>query len=154
VRTYDPALRLPVGPQRASLVISPGRRRLTVPFRLDPVRPGVFEGTVRLDLAGARLPLGGFAGVRHPLVRLSGGGRNNQALLLAPLEFPALTARVPYRSGAAPHQVTIEPEGHNPGRLQIRWEPAGVPAALRPLAAHLVHPRLRRAVQLVAGAVR
>ncbi|MFD0334326.1 hypothetical protein ACFQZ0_15390 [Streptomyces erythrogriseus] len=62
MRTYDPALRLPVGPQRASLVISPGRRRLTVPFRLDPVRPGVFEGTVRLDLAGARLPLGGFSG--------------------------------------------------------------------------------------------
>lgn len=124
-----------------------------MPFRLDPVRPGVFEGTVRLDLAGARLPLGGFAGVRHPLVRLAAGGQSNQALLLAPLDFPPLTARVPYRSGAAPHQVTVEPEGHNPGRLQIRWQPAGAPAALRPLATRLVPSRLRRAVQLVAGAV-
>ncbi len=124
-----------------------------MPFRLDPVRPGVFEGTVRLDLAGARLPLSGFTGVRHPLVRLSGGGQAHQALLLAPLEFPALTARVPYRSGVAPHRVTVEPEGHNPGRLQVRWEPSGAAAALRPLATHLTHPRLRRAVQLVAGAL-
>ncbi|MEQ8143490.1 glycosyltransferase family 2 protein [Streptomyces sp. OP7] len=154
VRTYDPALRLPVGPQRASLLISPGRRRLTVPFRLDPVRPGVFEGTVRLDPAGARLPLSGFAGARHPLVRLTGGGQSNQALLLAPLDFPALTARVPYRSGAAPHEVTIEPEGHNPGRLQVRWEPVGLTGLVRPAAARLARPRLRSAGRLVAGALR
>ncbi|WP_149553025.1 glycosyltransferase family 2 protein [Streptomyces marokkonensis] len=155
VRTYDPARRLPVGPQRASLLLSPGRRRLTVPFRLLPVRPGVFEGRVRLDPAAARLPLSGFAGVRHPLVRLSCAGQGNSGLLLAPLAFPPVTARVPYRSGAAPHRITIEPEGHGPGRLQIRWEPVGVTAnVLRPLALHLARPRVRRAARLVASALR
>ncbi|CAL9533327.1 glycosyltransferase family 2 protein [Streptomyces pilosus] len=150
VRTYDPALRLPVGPQRASLVVSPGRRRLSVPFRLSPVRPGVFEGRVRLDPAAARLPLSGFAGVRHPLVHLTCGGQGNRGLLLAPLDFPAFTARVPYHSGAAPHRVTVEPEGHTPGRLQLRWAPAGLTATLRPLAT----PRVRRAARLVASALR
>ncbi|MBT3155363.1 glycosyltransferase family 2 protein [Streptomyces sp. CHD11] len=145
VRTYDPALRLPVGPQRASLVISPGRRRLTVPFRLSPVRPGVFEGRVRLDPAAARLPLSGFAGVRHPLVHLSCGGQSNRGLLLAPLDFPPRTARVAYRSGATPHLVTVEPEGHAPGRLQFRWTPTGLTTTLRPLAT----PRLRRAARLL-----
>ncbi|MFE1513019.1 MULTISPECIES: glycosyltransferase family 2 protein [Streptomyces] len=150
VRTYDPALRLPVGPQRASLVISPGRRRLTVPFRLSPVRPGVFEGRVRLDPAAARLPLSGFAGVRHPLVGLTCGGQSNRSILLAPLDFPPRTARVPYRSGATPHRVTIEPEGHAPGRLQVRWTPVGLTTTLRPLAT----PRLRRAARLVTSALR
>lgn len=134
VRTYDPALRLPVGPQRASLVISPGRRRLTVPFRLSPVRPGVYEGRVRLDPAAARLPLSGFAGVRHPQIRLTLGGRSNRGLLLAPLDFPPLTARIPYHSGATPHRVTTEPEGHGPGRLQLHWHPIGVTATIRRLA--------------------
>ncbi|MFJ7136105.1 glycosyltransferase [Streptomyces fungicidicus] len=151
VRTYDPALRLPVGPQRASLLLSPGRRRLSVPFRLLPVRPGVFEGRVRLDPATARLPLSGFAGVRHPMVRLTCRGQGNRGLLLAPLAFPALNARVPYRSGAAPHRVTVEPEGHGPGRLQLRWEPTGLTATvLRPTAHHLARPRLRRAAHLAA----
>ncbi|MFI8089916.1 glycosyltransferase family 2 protein [Streptomyces sp. NPDC086080] len=150
VRTYDPALRLPVGPQRASLVIAPGRHRLTVPFRLSPVRPGVFEGRVRLDPAAAHLPLSGFAGVRHPLVRLSCGGQNNRGLLLAPLDFPPRTTRVPYRSGATPHRVTIEPEGHGPGRLQLRWTPTGITAALR----HLPHPPLPKATHLATAALR
>ncbi|WP_435883715.1 glycosyltransferase family 2 protein [Streptomyces griseomycini] len=155
VRTYDPALRLPVGPQRAALLLTPGRRRLTVPFRLSPVRPGVFEGRVRVDLAAASLPLSGFAGVRHPLVRLTHRGQGNTGLLLAPLDFPALTARVPYRSGAAPHRVTVEPEGHGPGRLQVRWEPVGVTAGvLRPVARRVARPAVRRAGRLVASALR
>ncbi|MFF7859077.1 glycosyltransferase [Streptomyces sp. NPDC007904] len=155
VRTYDPALRLPVGPQRAVLVIAPGRRRLTVPFRLSPVRPGVFEGRVRFDPAAASLPLTGFCGVRHPLVRLTQRGQDNTGLLLAPLAFAPLSARVPYRSGAAPHRVTIEPEGHGPGRLQVRWEPAGVTAGvLRPVALRVAGPRVRRAARLVASALR
>ncbi|MFF9206465.1 glycosyltransferase [Streptomyces sp. NPDC014986] len=155
VRTYDPALRLPVGPQRASLLVSPGRRRLTVPFRLSPVRPGVFEGRVRLNAATARLPLHGFAGVRHPVVRLTCRGRANRGILLAPLAFPSLTARVPYRSGVCPHRLTVEPEGHVPGRLQLRWEPVGLTAAvLRPVARRLDHPGVRRAARLVAGALR
>ncbi|MFI2504271.1 glycosyltransferase family 2 protein [Streptomyces sp. NPDC018972] len=146
VRTYDPALRLPVGPQRASLLITPGRRRLTVPFRLSPVRPGVFEGRVRLDPASARLPLSGFAGVRHPLVRLTCRGRSNRGLLLAPPAFPPLTARVPR------HRLTIEPEGHGPGRLQLRWQPTGLTAnVLRPAARRVAVPRVRRAARLVAS---
>ncbi|MER7490645.1 glycosyltransferase family 2 protein [Streptomyces sp. NPDC126497] len=146
VRTYDPALRLPVGPQRASLLLSPGRHRLTVPFRLSPVRPGVFEGRVRLDPAGARLPLSGFAGVRHPLVRLTCRGRSNRGLLLAPPAFPALTVRVPR------HRLTIEPEGHGPGRLQLRWQPVGLTATvLHPAAHRLAGPRTRRAARLVTS---
>ncbi|MFE9772838.1 glycosyltransferase family 2 protein [Streptomyces sp. NPDC005931] len=155
VRTYDPALRLPVGPQRATLLLAPGRRRLTVPFRLSPVRPGVHEGRVRLDLAAARLPLHGFEGTRHPLLRLTHQGLSHTGLLLAPLSFRALTARVPYRSGAAPHRVSVEPEGHGPGRLQVRWEPAGVTAHLvRPAVRRLARPRVRRAVRLAAGILR
>ncbi|MER8017612.1 glycosyltransferase family 2 protein [Streptomyces griseoluteus] len=153
VRTYDPGLRLPVGPQRAGLLLSPGRRRLTVPFRLDPVRPGVFEGRVQLDLARARLPLQGFEGVRHPQIRLQQQGLAHSGLLLAPLAFPALTARV--ESGGAAHRVTVEPEGRNPGRLQIRWQPVGVTArVLRPVVRRIDRPRVRNAFRLVASALK
>ncbi|MFF4752990.1 glycosyltransferase [Streptomyces sp. NPDC002514] len=152
IRTYDPGLRLPVGPQRAALLLTPGRRRLTVPFRLTPVRPGVFEGQVRLDLATAPVPLHGFAGVRHPVLRIEHQGAANASVLLAPLSFPALTTHVGYRSGTAPHVLTVEPEGRNPGRLQIRWRPAGVTARLtRPLARGLARPAVRRATRLLTG---
>ncbi|MFD7875924.1 glycosyltransferase family 2 protein [Streptomyces sp. NPDC059766] len=154
VRTYDPGLRLAVGPQRACLLLTPGRR-LTVPFRLLPVRPGVFEGRVHLDLVAAAPPLQGFAGVRHPLLRLEQNGLAHTSLLLAPLAFPALTARVGYRSGAAPHQVTVEPEGRNPGRLQVRWTPVGVTAHLvQPLARRVAPPKVRRAARLVRSVLR
>ncbi|WP_181797503.1 glycosyltransferase family 2 protein [Streptomyces sp. WELS2] len=149
VRTYDPGLRLPVGPQRASLLLTPGRRRMTVPFRLDPVRPGVFTGTVRLHLASASLPLQGFDGVRHPLIRLEQQGLANSSVLLAPPDFPARTARV------AHHTVTVEPEPHDPGRLQIRWRPVGATArVLRPLARRVTNPRLRNAARLAASVLR
>ncbi|MEU7406192.1 glycosyltransferase family 2 protein [Streptomyces sp. NPDC044948] len=152
VRTYDPALRLPVGPQRAVLHLSPGRRRLTAAFRLSPVGPGLFEGRVRLDLAAARLPLQGFEGVRHPVLRLHHQGRTHTGILLAPLEFPPLTARVPYRAGLTPHQVTARPEGHNPGRLQITWRPVGgTMTVLRPVVRRLSTPRTRRAARLAAN---
>ncbi|MFJ9814284.1 glycosyltransferase family 2 protein [Streptomyces sp. NPDC101151] len=155
IRTYDPGLRLPVGPQRASLVLAPSRRRMTVPFRLDPVRPGVFEGRVRLDLATATLPVQGFDGVRHPLLRLEQQGLSHSGLLLAPLDFPAATARVDYRSGATPHDVTIEPEGRNPGRLQIRWRPVGVTArVIRPVVRKVARPKVRNAARLVASVLK
>jgi hypothetical protein len=152
VRTYDPGLRLPVGPQKASVLVTPGRHRLTAQFRLDPVRPGVFEGRVRLDLAAARLPLQGFGGVRHPLLRLHHQGLTNTGVLLAPLSFPALRATV---HGTLPHALTVEPEGRGAGRLQLRWTPVG-PAArvLPPLARRLSSPRLRRAARLVRGVLR
>lgn len=155
VRTYDPGLRLPVGPQRASLVLAPGRRRLTVPFRLDPVGPGVFEGRVQVDLAEAQLPVQGFDGVRHPLLRLEQQGLAHSGLLLAPLDFPTRTARIDYRSGATPHDVTVEPEGRNPGRLQIRWHPVGVTAhVIRPLVKKVDRPKVRNAARLVASVLR
>ncbi|MFG2604235.1 glycosyltransferase family 2 protein [Streptomyces sp. NPDC048514] len=155
VRTYDPGLRLPVGPQRAGLLLAPGGRRMTVPFRLDPVRPGVFEGTVRLDLAAAPLPLHGFEGVRHPMVRLQQQGLSHSGLLLAPLDFPTRTARVDYHSGTTPHEVTVEPEGRNPGRLQIRWRPVGVTArVVRPVVRKVARPKIRRAAKLMASVLR
>ncbi|MFF4982503.1 glycosyltransferase family 2 protein [Streptomyces sp. NPDC001046] len=149
IRTYDPVLRLPVGPQRATLLIAPGGRRLSVPFRLSPVRPGVFEGRVHLDLAAASLPLQGFAGVRHPLLRLHHQGLTNTGLLLAPLRFPTLTTRV------ASHVLTVEPEGHGPGRLQVRWQPTGVTAKLiRPAVRRVARPRVKRAARLIASALK
>jgi glycosyltransferase involved in cell wall biosynthesis len=155
IRTYDPGLRLPVGPQRADLHLAPGPRRLAVPFRLSPVRPGVFEGRMRLDLAATPLPVQGFEGIRHPLVRLMQRGLSHTGLLLAPLEFPALTARVDYRSGTAPHRVTVEPEGHGPGRLQVRWLPVGVTArVIRPVVRRVARTRVKRAARLVAGVLR
>ncbi|EST26000.1 glycosyltransferase family 2 protein [Streptomyces roseochromogenus] len=155
IRTYDPGLRLPVGPQRASLILSPGNRRMTVPFRLNPIRPGLFEGEVHLDLTQAPLPLQGFAGVRHPLIRLQQQGLSNSGLLLAPLSFPTLTARIDYRSGAAPHELTIEPEGRNPGRLQLRWRPVGVTArVIRPVVKRVARPRIRKAAKLLSSVLR
>ncbi|MFE1044912.1 glycosyltransferase [Streptomyces olivaceus] len=152
VRTYDPALRLPVGPRRAVLDLSPGRRRLTVPFRLSPVGPGLFEGRVRLDLGAARLPAQGFEGVRHPVLRLRHEGHTHTGVLLAPLAFPPLTARVPYRAGTTPHQVTVSPEGHAPGRLQLTWHPTGPTATLiRPALRRLATPRSRRATRLASN---
>lgn len=158
IRTYDPGLRLPVGPQVATLLIAPGRRRMKAPFRLDPVRPGVFEGTVRLDLAAAPLPLNGFAGTRHPVLQLTSGQLRNTSLLLAPLAFPTLTARVDYRGGALPHEVTVEPEGRASGRLQLRWTPVGVTSrVIRPLARKAgakAGSRVRRAARLAASLAR
>ncbi|MFE0515772.1 glycosyltransferase family 2 protein [Streptomyces sp. NPDC058964] len=155
IRTYDPGLRLPVGPHRASLLLAPGRRRLTLPFRLDPVSPGVFEGRARLDLSAAPVPLHGFAGVRHPLLRVQHQGLAHTGLLLAPLDFPALTARVGYHSGVAPHRVTVEPEGRGPGRLQIRWRPTGVTErVIRPVVRRVARPRVRRVARLVASSLR
>ncbi|GGW35262.1 transferase [Streptomyces lucensis JCM 4490] len=152
VRTYDPGLRLPVGPQRAGLLLSPGGRRMTVPFRLDPVSPGVFEGTVHLDLAAATLPVQGFEGVRHPMIRLDQQGLSHSGLLLAPLDFPVRRARIDYRSGAAPHEVTVEPEGRNPGRLQLRWRPVGVTAhVIRPVVRKVAPPKVRKAAKLVSS---
>ncbi|MET8946803.1 glycosyltransferase family 2 protein [Streptomyces sp. NPDC004542] len=149
IRSYDPGLRLPVGPQRAALLLSPGRRRLTLPFRLDPVRPGVFQGRVRLDLAAAPLPLHGFDGIRHPVLRIGQQGLAHTGVLLAPPAFPSLTTRT------AHHRVTVEPEGRNPGRLQVRWRPAGVTAHLiRPVARRMARPTVRRAARLVAGVLR
>ncbi|GHD99717.1 glycosyltransferase family 2 protein [Streptomyces alanosinicus] len=155
IRTYDPGLRLPVGPQRASLLLSPGGRRMTVPFRLNPISPGVFEGEVRLDLTTAALPLQGFAGARHPLIRLQQQGLSNSGLLLAPLAFPTLKTRIDYRSGAAPHEVTIEPEGRAPGRLQFHWRPVGVTArVIRPVIKRVAPPKVRKAAKLLSSVLR
>ncbi|MGA4841553.1 glycosyltransferase family 2 protein [Streptomyces sp. G45] len=158
VRTYDPGLRLPVGPQVARLVVTPGRRRLTVPFRLDPVRPGVFEGEAVLDLAAASVPLTGFAGTRHPLLQLTSGRQRNSGLLLAPLDLPTLRAHVPYRAGLAPHVITAEPEARGAGRLQLTWTPVGpTPHILRPLTPLVTDPRatrLRKAAHAAARALR
>ncbi|CAM5472365.1 Glycosyltransferase family 2 protein OS=Streptomyces alboniger OX=132473 GN=CP975_13555 PE=4 SV=1 [Streptomyces alboniger] len=158
IRTYNPGLRLPVGPQVATLLLAPGRRRMQTPFRLDPVRPGVFEGSARLDLARAPLPVNGFEGTRHPVLLLTSGRLRNTSLLLAPLTFPALTARVDYRGGATPHEVTVEPEGRGAGRLQLRWTPVGVTArVIRPLARRAgpkTSDKLRRAARLVASVTR
>ncbi|MEU1575850.1 glycosyltransferase family 2 protein [Streptomyces collinus] len=149
IRTYDPALRLPVGPQRATLLIAPGGHRLHVHFRLSPVRPGIFEGHAHLDLGAVRLPLQGFAGIRHPLLRLRHQGLSHTGLLLAPLSFPTLTTRVPS------HHLTVEPEGHGPGRLQVRWEPVGVTAKLiRPAVRRVARPRAKSAARLVASALK
>ncbi|MGW6737617.1 glycosyltransferase family 2 protein [Streptomyces sp. NPDC055013] len=155
IRTYDPGLRLPVGPHRAALLLTPGRHRLKAPFRLTPTRPGIYEGHVHLDLATALVPHHGFAGVRHPLLRIEHQDQAHSAVLLAPLDFPTLTTRIPYRTGTAPHQVTIEPEGRGTGRLQIRWQPVGVTAKLlHPLARHAARPRVRRAARLLRSALR
>jgi glycosyltransferase involved in cell wall biosynthesis len=155
VRTHDPGRRLPVGPHRASLVIAPGRRRLTVPFRLSPVSPGVFEGDVHLDLATAPVARHGFAGVRHPLLRIEHQGLTHRAVLLAPVSFPPVTAHVDYHGGTSRHRLTIEPEGRGPGRLQVRWEPLGVTAkVVRPVVRRLARPRVRRAARLVRSALR
>ncbi|MGY0018124.1 glycosyltransferase family 2 protein [Streptomyces sp. YJ-C3] len=150
VRTYDPGLRLPVGPQVAALVLSPGRRRMTVRFRLDPVRPGIFEGRVLLDLATASLPPQGFAGIRHPLLQLQApGGLRNTGLLLAPLEFPSFTAAVPH------HRLTVEPEGRGAGRLQARWEPTGLTARVAgPVARRVGRTPLARTIRQAVRLVR
>ncbi|MGV9246576.1 glycosyltransferase family 2 protein [Streptomyces sp. NPDC003710] len=151
IRTYDPGLRLPVGPQRASIVVTPGRRQLVTAFRLDPVRPGVFEGRVRLDIAAAHLPVQGFDGIRHPVLRLNQQGMSNSGVLLAPLSFPALTAT---QVGTLPHQVTVEPEGRGAGRLQIRWRPVGLTARVGPVVRRVAGPRVREAARLVRSVLR
>ncbi|MFF8655554.1 glycosyltransferase family 2 protein [Streptomyces huasconensis] len=158
IRTYDPGLRLPVGPQVATLLLAPGRRRMKTPFRLTPVRPGVFEGTAHLDLTAAPLPLNGFEGTRHPVLQLTSGHLRNTSLLLAPLTFPPLRARIDYRGGTTPHEVTVEPEARASGRLQLRWTPVGVTAkVVRPLARRAgrkAGARVRGVVRLVASVAR
>ncbi|MFI2432582.1 glycosyltransferase family 2 protein [Streptomyces sp. NPDC018693] len=155
IRTYDPGLRLPVGPHRAALLLATGPHRLTAPFRLSPLRPGVFEGHAHLDLAAAPLPLHGFAATRHPQLRIEHRTRTNTSILLAPSTFPTWTTRVPYHAGTTPHRVTIEPEPRAPGRLQIHWQPVGLAGKLiRPTLRRLAHPRLRRTARLLRSALR
>jgi len=100
----------------------------------------------------------GFDGVRHPMLQLQEQGLRNTAILLAPLRFPRLTARVDHHSGAAPHRVTLEPEGRGAGRLQIRWQPIGLTARVtHPVARRLATAsdgRVRNAVRLVKSALR
>ncbi|MCX3064069.1 glycosyltransferase family 2 protein [Streptomyces beihaiensis] len=141
VRTYDPGRRLPTGPVVATVELAPARERLRASFRLDPVRPGLFEGSVTLDLGAVALPPHGFSGRRHPVLAITRHGQRNTGVLLAPLDFPRLSREVGYRRGTAGHRVTVEPEGHGAGRVQVTWERAGLLAKAEP---HL--PALRKAV--------
>ncbi|MEV0849602.1 glycosyltransferase family 2 protein [Streptomyces sp. NPDC049954] len=153
IRTYDPLLRLPIGPQIAHLALAPGPYRYTVAFRLDPVRPGVYEGRVRVDPARARLPLQGFDGIRHPVLELRQGRLRNSGPLLAPRDFPSRTTWVRAYGGLSEHRVTVGPEPAGAGRLQVRWQPAGPTAGIRPLARALSHGPLHRLAALARGAV-
>ncbi|MER5890972.1 glycosyltransferase family 2 protein [Streptomyces sp. NPDC001941] len=132
VRSHDPGRRLPLAPLLARLHVSPAGRRTTVSFRTDPVRPGVYEGEVVLDLGGGSLPAQGFAGVRHPVVELGDPahrGTSHTGVLLAPVDLP------PFALGrAGRHRVTVEAEGRGAGRLQLSWAPVGLTAALGPFA--------------------
>ncbi|MET9430774.1 glycosyltransferase family 2 protein [Streptomyces sp. NPDC003036] len=134
VRTYDPGRRLALAPQPARLHLAPGGRRTTLPVRLDPAGRGVFEGAVRLDLAAVALPPHGFWGVRHPVLEVTDGHTANAGVLLAPLDFPPFEV-----TGPARHRVTVEPEGRDAGRLQVRWRPGGA-------AGRLLVPMARRGV--------
>jgi hypothetical protein len=147
VRTWDPGLQLPLGPVAATLRLSAGRG-LSQPFRLDAVRPGLYEGAVRLDLAAVRMPPHGFAGTRHPTLTLTHRGERNSGPLLAPLDFPG------QRGTVGGHLVRVEPEGRGAGRLQIVWERQGATARIEPLLLPLQRtagPRLRRARKLWRG---
>ncbi|MEE1752217.1 glycosyltransferase family 2 protein [Streptomyces sp. SP18CS02] len=143
VRTYDPALRLPLAPQAAHLHISPAGRRMTTGLRMDPVARGVYEGTVRLDLAAAPLPAHGFLGVRHPVLEIGDGQSGNTGVMLAPLDFTPFVLAGPGR-----HRITVEPEGHGAGRLQLRWRPQGVVGML--LGQVVQRGPLRRAARALA----
>ena len=154
VRTYDPGNQLPMAPVVATIHLAPATKRLSVSFRLDPVRPGLFEGTVTLDLSSVPLPPHGFAGVRHPVLAITQHRQHNTGLLLAPLDFPALSKRIAYHRGMAEHTVTVEPEGHGGGRIQVRWERAGLLAKAEPhlpTLARVAGPGLRKVSGLDRG---
>ncbi|MFG3494461.1 glycosyltransferase family 2 protein [Streptomyces sp. NPDC047928] len=121
LRTYDPGRRLALAPHVAALHLAPAGRRLTTRLRLDPAGRGVFEGTVRLDPGAASLPVYGFAGVRHPVLELTDGPAHNTGVVLAPPSFEPFDVPGPGR-----HRITVEPEGRDAGRLQLRWQPRGV----------------------------
>ena len=154
VRTYDPGNQLPMGPVVAIIHLAPTPNRLSVSFRLDPVRPGVFEGTVTLDLSAVPLPPHGFAGVRHPMIAITQHRQHNTGLLLAPLSFPRLTKKIAYHRGLAEHTVIIEPEGHGAGRLQVEWQRAGLLAKAEPhlpALRRIAGPGLRRVRGMISG---
>ncbi len=154
VRTYDPGHHLPMGPVIATIHLAPGRKRLKAAFRLDPVRPGLFEGTVTIDLSAVPLPPHGFSGRRHPVLVITQHRQNNTGLLLAPLDFPRLSKKISYHGGMAEHVVTVEPEGHGAGRIQVRWERAGLLARAEPhlpALRRIAGPGLRQTRALVRG---
>jgi glycosyltransferase involved in cell wall biosynthesis len=154
VRTYDPGKQLSLGPVVATIHLAPAKKRLTTSFRLDPVRPGLFEGTVTIDLGAVPVPLHGFSGRRHPVLAITQYRQRNTGILLAPLDFPRLSKTIAYHRGMAEHRVTVEPEGHSGGRLQITWERAGRLAKVEPHLPKLrkiVGPGLRQARGVVRG---
>ena len=157
IRTYDPGNQLPMGPVVGTVHLAPTRKRLSTSFRLDPVRPGLFEGTVTLDLSATPLPPHGFSGMRHPVLAVTRHRQHNTGLLLAPLAFPRLSKTITYHGGMAGHVVTVEPEGHGGGRVQVLWERAGLLARAEPhlpALRRIVGPGLRRARGLVRGLTR
>ncbi|MBV9025547.1 MAG: glycosyltransferase family 2 protein [Streptomycetaceae bacterium] len=158
VRTYDPGAQLPMGPVVATIHLAPTEdHRLSTSFRLDPVRPGIFEGQAVLDLAAVPLPPHGFAGTRHPVLAITQRGQHNTGLLLAPLEFPTMRKKIAYHHRLAEHMVTVEPEGHGAGRMRVVWERAGLLAKGEPhlpAIGRIVGPSLKRVRGVVRGLVR
>ncbi|MGW5861399.1 glycosyltransferase family 2 protein [Streptomyces sp. NPDC055239] len=154
VRTYDPGHQLAMGPVVATVHLAPAKKRLRTSFRLVPVRPGLFEGTVTIDLGAVPLPLHGFSGRRHPVLVITQHRRRNTGVLLAPLDFPRLSEKITYRRGIGEHHVTVEPEGHGGGRLQVTWGRTGLLAKLEPHLPKLrtlAGPGLRRTCDPVRG---
>ncbi len=157
IRTFDPGSQLPMGPVLATVHLQPGQKRLSASFRLDPVRPGFYEGEVTVDLAAVPLPAHGFSGVRHPVLAITQRRRHNTGLLLAPMDFPRLRTRIRSHGGFGEHIVVVEPEGHGAGRLQVVWERTGLLARTEPhlpALRRLAGPGVRRATGLIRGLAR
>ncbi|MGP3983259.1 glycosyltransferase family 2 protein [Streptomyces sp. KR80] len=155
VRTYDAGRQLPMGPVAATVQLATSRRRLRTSFRLDLVRPGLYEGTVTLDLSAVPLALHGFSGARHPVLTITRYRRHNTGPLLAPLAFPTVHQRIAHCVGE--HLITVEPEGKGAGRLQVVWQRAGLLARAEPhlpVVRGVIGPHLSVARALTRGLVR
>ncbi|POX43196.1 hypothetical protein C3486_01180 [Streptomyces sp. Ru73] len=116
---------------------------MSASFRLELVRPGLYEGTVRLDLSAARLPFLGPDGVRHARLCVGHRGQRCGGWLLAPLGSPPLGMRVRNRRTGT-HRVTLATEPRGAGRLQVSWERRGLVAPAAALLApvrRLARPR-------------
>jgi hypothetical protein len=157
IRTFDPVLHLPMGPVAATVHLAAALGRLSTSFRLELIRPGLYEGAVTLDLSAVPLPLHGFSGARHPVLSIGRHRRYHTGPLLAPLSFPAFHRLVTQGRPASEHLVTVEPEGRGSGRLQVVWQRSGLLATAEPYLPALrrtVGPRLKRTRALMRSLVR
>jgi CDP-glycerol glycerophosphotransferase len=151
VRTYDPT-GLITPEVTASVKLAATGAPLSVPLDLRPDGPGVYVCDAELDIRKVPVGLAGIASRRHPVVELRRGTVKRHDVLLAPYDLPEHRTSLTY-SVIGTHHLTVRPEHHGAGRMEITWERVGPLRAMEPLGPYIraTKKRVHRVKKIVVG---